>query len=467
LNIVRDTRGNQDTLFPPDPAAAAGGGVVFASANTYTLFSKDDGVTFTRVDPTTVFTDAADGGVCCDQVITYVPSVNLFFWLIQYKSGPSVPPSATLPGPNRLRVAWATPESMRANINAWTFVDLKSSTFGIGNQSLDFPDLAFTDTYLYVSVDRMINKTTVNGLIVARMSLAQLADPSVRNVNVRYLGPNQSSDQNLATGARLTQSSPDAMYWAGHVDTSRLKVFHWADNANTVDDHTVTVNTWCQTDYSSLAPDGQQWLDSSRTSGNGSVIGATRVPPAGRASNGELWFAWGAARDSAGCTQGRPQPYVKIARVDDATFAAVGEYHIWNRGYAFAYPALATDPGGNIGVTVSFGGPRNFGSTTAGYIGDFVVYFNEASDVTLTFTQTNAAGNTIVDGAGKPVLFTRWGDYFVVRNSGAENTLFSSEGYAVRLVDPMRSTNCIAAPGCTFSMRYIQWGRPQGGDAGG
>jgi hypothetical protein len=275
------------------------------------------------------------------------------------------------------------------------------------------------------------------------------------------LGPNETTKQNLATGGRLTQSSSDAMYWAGHVDTSHLKVFHWADDSSSVDDHDVTVNTWCRTDYSSLAPDGQQWLDSSRTSGTGSVIGATRTPPSGESEHGEVWFAWGAARDSASCTQSRPQPYVKIARVDDTDFSANGEYHIWNSAYAFAYPALATDSQGNIGVTVSYGGPSDFASTTAGYIGDFVVYYNEASDVTLTFTQTDNLGNIIVDSAGNPVLYTRWGDYFVVRNAGSsEDELFASEGYAVRLTDPTLSTSCTVAPGCGFDVRYIEWGRP-------
>ena len=65
------------------------------------------------------------------------------------------------------------------------------------------------------------------------------------------------------------------------------------------------------------------------------------------------------------------QTYVKIVRVDDTTLDSVGEYHIWNTPYAIAYPALATDPNSNIGVSVAFGGPSNYASTTVGYLGDF------------------------------------------------------------------------------------------------
>ena len=49
----------------------------------------------------------------------------------------------------------------------------------------------------------------------------------------------------------------------------------------------------------------------------------------------------------------------------------------------------------------SFGGPSNFPSTTVGYLGDFVVYFVEASDVTLTFTQTNEA--QLCSECGEPI----------------------------------------------------------------
>ncbi len=471
VTFIRDTGTGQAGNYPPDPTAAAGASgsnVVFASGNTYVLFSTDDGVTFTRLDPTTIFPQS-DGGLCCDQVITYVPQVNLVFWLLQYSSSAPVPANPALPGPNRLRIAYATPESMKANVNSWTYFDLQSSTFSLGNQALDFPDLAFTGGFLYASVDRMTAPGSVQGLIVARMPFSDITGPGP-NVGIRYFSPAESTDQNFATGARLSQSSSDAMYRGGHVDSSHIKVFRWPDNSNSVDRHDTAVNTWCQTDYSTLAPDGQQWLDSSRTSAS-SIIGATRKPFSGLVQpgqprpDGEVWLAWGSGRDTTGtppCTQGRPQPYVKIVRVDDQTLDAVGEYHIWNTPYAFAYPALATDPNGNIGVSVAFGGPANYASTTVGYLGDFVVYYVEPSDVTLTFTQNNSAGALITNSDGTPTLFTRYGDYFTVRNSGPSNADFSSQGYAVKLVDATKSTNCSNAPGCTFRPHYEQWGRPAG-----
>jgi hypothetical protein len=142
------------------------------------------------------------------------------------------------------------------------------------------------------------------------------------------------------------------------------------------------------------------------------------------------------------------------------TLDSVGEYHIWNTPYAFAYPSLATAPNGDIGVSVAFGGPSDFASTTVGYLGDYVVYYVEASDLTLTFPLFNQDGTPMLDGNGNPVLGTRFGDMFAVRNSGPEGTLLSSEGYVYKFVDATKSKDCTVAPGCTFRTHYEQWGRP-------
>src|SRR5437016_860535 len=107
------------------------------------------------------------------------------------------------------------------------------------------------------------------------------------------------------------------MYWAGHYDTNRMVVFAWPDNSDRVNPpHLTAENTWCKTDYTSLAKDNQQWIPPDPP-GRGAVIGAAR-------KQGEVWFAWNAGRDSGqgtrqACIKGRPQPFVKIVRINDRT----------------------------------------------------------------------------------------------------------------------------------------------------
>ncbi|HEX7837363.1 MAG TPA: hypothetical protein VF469_07870, partial [Kofleriaceae bacterium] len=462
IRFTRDTGGtNGITWVPPDPstAAASSAGVVVQTANSYLQFSTDDGASFTSVDPTTIF-EQSDGGMCCDQVVLYDPAHDLMFWLMQYN------PDAS--GANRLRIAWASPASMKSNINAWTYVDLTRSLFNSG-AALDYPDLALSSGFLYVSVDGNDAAGKKGGLVVARLSLADIAGPG-SSVGGAYLGPNETTAQQTAWGSHLAQSSPGGAYWAGHVDSSKLKVFRWLDGSGSVDLHDTAVNSWCSdtADYANLAPDGVQWPDTGHLGGVGQIVGVTRKPGSGGAPS-QIWFGWGAGRDCASASQGRPMPFVKIVQVDEATLDSAGEYHIWNSPYGFSYPALATDPSGEVGASVAFGGPSDYPSSTVGYLGDYVVYFVEASDVTLAFyTRTDntftfdATDPTVYrDSAGNPVVYTRYGDFFSVRNSGVDGRLLSSQGYAVRLIDPTRSTTCLSSPGCTYHMHYEQWGRPE------
>ena len=104
-----------------------------------------------------------------------------------------------------------------------------------------------------------------------------------------------------------------------------------------------------------------------------------------------------------------------------------------------------------MAVTVSFGGPSDYGSSSVGYLGDYVVYYVDESTVTLTFqVGTNSQG--------QPVLGTRYGDMFAVRPSGARNADFSSELYAYKYVNPS-TPSCSSAAGCTFYTHYVQFSR--------
>jgi hypothetical protein len=156
---------------PVDPSGASMGNVVLASGNTYASLSTDGGRTFIQLEPTKIFPnrDAArnliDGGLCCDQIVHYIPSIDRFVWLMQFNRGPT--------GPNRLRIAVASPQDIiDSNGTAWTFWDLTSTSFGLGNNSsLDYPDIGFGDTFLYISVNVLGFRET---LTVVRIPLSDL-----------------------------------------------------------------------------------------------------------------------------------------------------------------------------------------------------------------------------------------------------------------------------------------------------
>jgi hypothetical protein len=239
---------------PPDPSGASSGNVVLTTGNTYASLSTDGGSTFTLLDPTTIFPSAPnkdsagnllDKGLCCDQVIQYVPSIDRFIWLMQFCGAGAT----CLQGSNRIRIAAASPQDMINSAGtAWTYWDLLSSTFG---GTMDYPDLAVGNNFLYLSCD-----IVGTGLQVVRIPLQEIRDGVTINFNYT-----KASDSKVAYGSHITQNTGDTVFWAGHNSNSQIRVFSWTESSGSYSAGTnVNIDSWLSSDYSSQAPDGTNWL---------------------------------------------------------------------------------------------------------------------------------------------------------------------------------------------------------------
>jgi hypothetical protein len=140
------------TLTPADGSeqsvATNGRGLVLYTTNTKDAFSVNGGRSFFPLDPSTVFPSAA-GGFCCDQVVTYVPSIDRFVWVLQYQDGNGGVQDSTQP--NVIRVATATSASfMSCNARCWSYYDWTPADLGARSPAagktvtLDRPHVAFS-----------------------------------------------------------------------------------------------------------------------------------------------------------------------------------------------------------------------------------------------------------------------------------------------------------------------------------
>ena len=402
---------------PPDMSGASSENVVLATGNTYAVLSTDGGNTFTLLDPTTIFPsgptfDAGGnllaGGLCCDQVIQYAPEFDLFIWFMQF--------TATGPGPlqgiNKLRIAAATAEEVRSSGGtAWTYWDFFSADFG-QTVVLDYPDMLIGHSMLNVSIDAV-----GVGFLVFRIPLAELAAGGT--VNFGFTNP---SDSAVAYGGHVSQNTGDTVFWAGHNSTSQLRVFAWPEASGSYSWVDIDINSWLNTDYSSKAPDGTDWLQFMAGFPGDGIIGATRRNgPAGS----ELWLAWTAARGG-----GFAHPHIQVVELDTGSWSVINQWQIWNPDIAFAYPCLATNRDEEVGISLGWGGNTDFGNFAVGMLGDFIVWFSEASDAALT----------------------RWGDYVTCRPAGRPR-LFDGTGYSVL-------QNAPPATGTRYNPRYTLFGRP-------
>ena len=86
---------------------------------------------------------------------------------------------------------------------------------------------------------------------------------------------------------------------------------------------------------------------------NNFISGAARlVSNSGKQPVNQIWFAWSAP---SGSTFG--QPHVQWVALDRSNnFTLVAQHQIWNNAYAFAYPAIAVNANGTVGLSLAYGG---------------------------------------------------------------------------------------------------------------
>jgi hypothetical protein len=403
LGLISGGFNGQASTTAEPSGGVTGGGVVFSTAN-WTAAYSPDGITFTQLDPTTIFPNDAVG-FCCDQIVQYVPSIDRFIWFLQG---------------NGYRLAMASPaDIVSSGGTAWTYWNLTPGLFG--ETSFDYPDLSVGNNFLYMSWDGN------GGFQVARTSLAGIKAGGT--ITIEFTDP---SDAPMAWGSHLTQDTGDEIFWAGHNNNSNMRVFSCQEGSNMYFWRDVGISSWANNAPTSKTPDGQDWLAKNFNGPGGNsfprngVIGATRV-------FNELWFAWTAGTDS-----NFQQAHVEMVQLDrNNDFHKDQQMQIWNNDYAFAYPALATNAcTGEVGLSFEYGGNNTYYENhVVGFWGDFIAYITTGSDV-----GTN-----------------RFGDYVTIRQAPPTDAdpgnLFAAFGYGL---------NKVPAPGTgtNTDVHYVLFGRP-------
>ena len=400
------TNGTASTVA--EPSGATGGGVVFAAANWTAAYSTDGGVTFTQLDPTTIF-PSTGVGFCCDQIVQYVPSIDRFIWLMQG---------------NGMRIASASPaDVISSGGTAWTFWDLTPNIFGaLAGTGFDYPDLSVGNNSLYISWNAGFPcPAGCNwGHQVVRTSLVGIQTGGT--ITIEFTDP---ANSRTAWGAHLMQNTLDEIFWAGHATNSRLTVWSLQEGSNIYFWRDVGISSWANNALSSTTPDGLNWLTGSNGFPDKAILGATR-------SGNQLWFAW-----TAGTDNNFQQAHVEMVTLDrNNNFSVVQQVQIWNPDYAFGYPALATNAcTREVGLSFEFGGGGNYQNHVVGFWGDFIAYITTGSNVGTT----------------------RFGDYVTIRQEPAGPTnrgnLFNAFGYGLNSVPP-------PGTGTNTDIHYVLFGRP-------
>ncbi len=382
--------------------------VIMMSGNWYCDVSTDGGGTWKRLDPTTIFPNTFAGGFCCDQIVTYVPSIDRFVWFLQYAKDSG--------GQGAFRLAVASSGSVKSDPTAWTYWDFVAGDFGFATSDMDYPDLAASRTFLYLSTDVF----SAGGRLVVRIPLQELQGGGT--INYGYTDPAKST---TAWGAHLVQQTRSQAVWCGQQDNSTVEVFTMPDAGNTYSSFTVKVAAWPNKTMSSTGPDGNDWLTKLRSFPSFAVTGGVEK------DDGHIVISWSAS-NGKGTSGGFdfPNTHARVAELDLSAQSVVSEMQVWNPDYAFAYPVLAANAKDDIGILLGWGGKSDHANCAMGIIGDFVVWFRDGSTRTVQ----------------------RFGDYLTTRPAQRNRSLFAAFGYYVTSVtgDPAS---------CQYNPFYARYGR--------
>jgi hypothetical protein len=389
--------------WPLDPNVASKGDTVLVTHNTYLEYSTDGGHTFIELDPTTIFPNynnnkLIDNGLCCDQSVVYVPSIDRFVWLMQFWAG-------TTSNQNRDRVAAAKPSALLAagcttsgcsfNLatfaGAWTYWDLTSDTFGMGAHWMDYPDLSFGENNLYVDTD-----IAGQAALISRIPLSEIA--ASETINFQYF-------EIPKYPARVTRNTEKEAYWAVQNTTSQMEVYSWTEGSNLIYSRPVNVASWYlpkTNPFSSITPDGQNWM--SFIQGH-----VPSVQPVGATIAGnDLWFAW-----TVPAAPGIPYTHIRIAQINFKSFSLVQNQAIWNQNYAYAYGFLNTNSNGEVGMSYGWGGGTQYVNSAVAFL-----------------TGTQHFWATAVGNAGTG----RYGDFLGIRVDPENPKCFVTAGMAVNSI---------------------------------
>jgi hypothetical protein len=395
------TPGRNNVFSIMDASVSNKNDTVFYTGNIYTARSLDGGISWEFASPLEIMGDA-----CCDQISYYAPKYDIFIWYIQGKEKEFDSPGPVLLGENRIKIG------ISSDAKTWKYLIFKPSDINstLKHHSSDYPYLAVTDKYLYISMNlakrEPFSDKELVGPIVLRISLADLA--AAISQSGTTIGPriDSYSDPSLPPGSpqsyTLVQGANDTMYWGYHISNNLMRIYEWPDSVSytfvkSFDRHVPAWKPFTRGEGKCLGPDYNDWCQR----GVSKIRGAFMV-------NDVIGFLWDANGTSIDNTTKFKYPYIDAATFntkDNMTHLA--RPYLWSPDFAWMYASVAPDNQGNVAILAFFGGGNHHPSIAAGVGNDFT-----GQVIPWKMSQ-------LVKGTNGP-SDNEWGDYVTIRLHNGE-----------------------------------------------
>jgi hypothetical protein len=394
-----------------EPAAAADDREVLYVGNTYQSRSTDSGASW--VSAGTYPAGPSDApSVCCDSDAVHASNTDTTFSTILYTNR-----SGTLPDPtNGVVRIFVRRGTISGGIDCTFTIDPAGTN---DNIVPDYPHIATSNNFLYLSTNNLQNGNTWVGAQTRRFNLSQMS-------NCQTAATDTFTFLNTSIGQRVhvpIENAKATMYWGQLDNPTTFRIFRWPESTTTVSQFTRSVSSTNFTNPNCRGgTDNFDWIERDTAF---SITGfRMRGAIGGFPLLESLMFLWPAGPDSQ-----HTQAHLHGAVFRPFGFPVfpeltlIAQPRVFNNSFCFGFPALGANNRGDFGLSVGFGGDNvaNSGTSAQG-----VVAVDDSSSEGFFFPtlQTTASGtHNRSDG--------RFGDYFTVRNNERCPNTWSATNYAL------------------------------------
>jgi hypothetical protein len=421
-----------NTCIKNEPTVASNSSFIFYTGNHFASRSLDGGQQWNFIDPNVGFP------FCCDQRVIYDPNHKLYIWYIQGEDDDRRDDDKS----NYVRLA------VSKNLSNWTLYDFKASSidkYKLQNIRMDYPHLATDNMYLYFTTNVFnMNPDNVTkmskGSLILRFDLAELSQFNgskpvyFHDEEARTITPvkDAKNDMYVATFPEINSTTttttttilPDDKKVIRIYQTNQSSIVKVQDsevhgfkklNRHGSDCNNATKKDWWCGAIDSRIMTG--WLDNDRI--------------------GLLWHANKVVDKNNTKIN---VPYIDGVILDlKNNMKEIERPYISNSNYAWAFPDVAFNGNGELGIVAFYGNkttPVNLAFGVYNQNSSSSSYWKMMSVLNSTYVLNKPAfdpkfNKCFMDSQrGDPTL-NQWGDYITINKYYGNSSLWEIAGYTI------------------------------------
>ncbi len=412
-----------NTCIKNEPSVASNSSFIFYTGNHFASQSMDGGQQWNFIDPNVGFP------FCCDQRVIYDPNHKLYIWYIQGEDEDRRDDDKS----NYVRLA------VSKNLSNWTIYDFKALNIDehkLQNIRMDYPNLANDDNYLYFTTNvynmNPDNVTKMSkGSLILRFDLEELSQ--FNGSKPVYFHDEEARTITPVKGAK------SEIYFA---------TFPEINSTTTIPDDKKVIRIY-QTNQSSIVKvqdievHGFKKLYRHGSDCNNATkkdwwCGAidSRVMT-GWLDNDKIGFLWHANRIVDKNNTKFNVPYIDGAILDlKNKMKEIERPYISNSNYAWAFPDVAFNGNGDLGIVAFYGNKSTPVNLAFGVYSDASANWKMMSLLNSTYILKEPVfdpkfNKCFMDSQkGDPTL-NQWGDYITINKYYGNNSVWEIAGYII------------------------------------